>query len=199
MTDNPDLSPQRQPEDLDAALRPKTLGEFVGQEAARENLRVFIEAARGARRGDGPCAVLRAAGAGQDHAGADRRQGARRRLPRHQRPGDRQGGRSRRAADQPRAARRAVHRRDPPAQSGGRGSALSGDGGPRARPDHRRGALGALGADRPAAVHADRRDHPAGPADHAAARPVRHSGAAQFLHRGRAGAGGHARRAAARA
>ncbi|MEO7570423.1 MAG: AAA family ATPase, partial [Croceibacterium sp.] len=47
MTDNPDLTPQRQPEDQDAALRPKTLGEFVGQEAARENLRVFIEAARG--------------------------------------------------------------------------------------------------------------------------------------------------------
>ena len=40
-------SPQRLPEDPDAALRPKTLGEFVGQEAARENLRVFIEAARG--------------------------------------------------------------------------------------------------------------------------------------------------------
>jgi Holliday junction DNA helicase RuvB len=47
LTDNPDLTPQRQPEDPDAALRPKTLGEFVGQEAARENLRVFIEAARG--------------------------------------------------------------------------------------------------------------------------------------------------------
>ncbi|MEO6153541.1 MAG: Holliday junction branch migration DNA helicase RuvB [Croceibacterium sp.] len=47
MTDNPALSPQRQPEDHDAALRPKSLGEFIGQEAARENLRVFIEAARG--------------------------------------------------------------------------------------------------------------------------------------------------------
>jgi Holliday junction DNA helicase RuvB len=47
MTDNPTVSPQRQPEDPDAALRPKSLGEFVGQEAARENLRVFIEAARG--------------------------------------------------------------------------------------------------------------------------------------------------------
>ena len=34
MTDNPTLSPQRQPEDADAALRPKTLGEFAGQEAA---------------------------------------------------------------------------------------------------------------------------------------------------------------------
>jgi Holliday junction DNA helicase RuvB len=46
MTDNPTLSPQRQPEDQDAALRPKSLGEFIGQEAARENLKVFIEAAR---------------------------------------------------------------------------------------------------------------------------------------------------------
>ena len=36
MTDNPTLSPQRQPEDQDAALRPKNLAEFVGQEAARE-------------------------------------------------------------------------------------------------------------------------------------------------------------------
>jgi len=35
MTDNPTLSPQRQPEDQDAALRPKSLGEFVGQKAAR--------------------------------------------------------------------------------------------------------------------------------------------------------------------
>jgi Holliday junction DNA helicase RuvB len=51
MTD-PDriTTPDRRPEDLDAALRPKTLDEFVGQKAARENLRVFIEAAKG--RGD---------------------------------------------------------------------------------------------------------------------------------------------------
>ncbi|WAT16753.1 Holliday junction branch migration DNA helicase RuvB [Aurantiacibacter sp. MUD11] len=47
MTDQPIHSPDRQPEDPDAALRPKSLGEFVGQEAARDNLRVFIEAARG--------------------------------------------------------------------------------------------------------------------------------------------------------
>jgi Holliday junction DNA helicase RuvB len=43
-------TPDRRPEDIDAALRPKTLDEFVGQKAARENLRVFIEAAKG--RGD---------------------------------------------------------------------------------------------------------------------------------------------------
>jgi holliday junction DNA helicase RuvB len=51
MTD-PDriTTPERKPEDLDAALRPRTLDEFVGQQAARENLRVFIDAAKG--RGD---------------------------------------------------------------------------------------------------------------------------------------------------
>jgi Holliday junction DNA helicase RuvB len=46
MTDNPHLTPFRQPEDADAALRPKTLAEFVGQAAAKDNLRVFIESAK---------------------------------------------------------------------------------------------------------------------------------------------------------
>ncbi len=45
MTD-PLTTPHRTPEDADAALRPKTLDEFVGQAAARDNLRVFITAAR---------------------------------------------------------------------------------------------------------------------------------------------------------
>lgn len=49
MTDNPLLSSQRQHEDADAALRPKSLAEFVGQAAAKENLRVFIESARSRR------------------------------------------------------------------------------------------------------------------------------------------------------
>jgi Holliday junction DNA helicase RuvB len=56
MTDNPILTPQRQPEDPDAALRPKTLAEFVGQEAARDNLRVFIESAK--QRGEAMDHVL---------------------------------------------------------------------------------------------------------------------------------------------
>src|SRR3546814_4321924 len=37
------LTPDRKPEDVDAALRPKSLDEFVGQKGARDNLRVFIE------------------------------------------------------------------------------------------------------------------------------------------------------------
>jgi Holliday junction DNA helicase RuvB len=45
MTDTP-LSPLRKPDDIDAALRPKSLDEFIGQEALRANLSVFVTAAR---------------------------------------------------------------------------------------------------------------------------------------------------------
>ena len=45
MTDDRLLAAGRRPEDVDAALRPKSLDDFVGQRAARENLRVFIRAA----------------------------------------------------------------------------------------------------------------------------------------------------------
>jgi holliday junction DNA helicase RuvB len=40
------IASTRRVEDVDAALRPKSLTEFIGQEAARGNLRVFIEAAK---------------------------------------------------------------------------------------------------------------------------------------------------------
>ncbi len=47
MSERP-LSPQRAPEDAaEASLRPQVLAEFIGQKASRENLRVFIHAARG--------------------------------------------------------------------------------------------------------------------------------------------------------
>ena len=46
MDDERLLSPTRVPEDADGALRPRTLDEFVGQEAARANLRVFVAAAK---------------------------------------------------------------------------------------------------------------------------------------------------------
>src|SRR3546814_18840926 len=46
MTEPALTTPIRSPADADAALRPKTLAEFVGQAAARENLRIFIEAAK---------------------------------------------------------------------------------------------------------------------------------------------------------
>ncbi len=47
---DPTLRPEPQPEDADRALRPQTLDAFIGQQAARANLSVFIESAR--RRGE---------------------------------------------------------------------------------------------------------------------------------------------------
>ncbi|MEM7687831.1 MAG: Holliday junction branch migration DNA helicase RuvB [Pseudomonadota bacterium] len=44
--DTPIHSPAPQPGDPDTALRPKSLSEFIGQEAARDNLRVFITSAK---------------------------------------------------------------------------------------------------------------------------------------------------------
>src|ERR1700709_250673 len=41
------VAPERSEEDsLEASLRPKTLSDFVGQQQARENLKIFIEAAK---------------------------------------------------------------------------------------------------------------------------------------------------------
>ena len=42
------VTPERSPDDtLESSMRPKTLGDFVGQQQARENLKVFIDAAKG--------------------------------------------------------------------------------------------------------------------------------------------------------
>lgn len=43
---DPDLRPETRLGDADRALRPQNLDEFVGQHAARSNLKVFIESAR---------------------------------------------------------------------------------------------------------------------------------------------------------
>ena len=40
------ITPEKRGEDVDVSLRPQSLDEFVGQAAARANLKVFIEAAR---------------------------------------------------------------------------------------------------------------------------------------------------------
>ena len=44
------LNPEKREDDADASIRPQTLLDFTGQEAARKNLKVFIEAAKS--RGD---------------------------------------------------------------------------------------------------------------------------------------------------
>ena len=43
------LNAEKRPDDTDASLRPLTLLDFTGQEAARKNLKVFIEAAKARR------------------------------------------------------------------------------------------------------------------------------------------------------
>ncbi|TWG60529.1 Holliday junction branch migration DNA helicase RuvB [Aminobacter sp. J44] len=40
------ITPEKRGEDLDVSLRPQTLDDFVGQAAARANLKIFIEAAK---------------------------------------------------------------------------------------------------------------------------------------------------------
>ncbi len=40
------ISPDKRGEDADVSLRPQSLDDFVGQQAARENLKIFIEAAK---------------------------------------------------------------------------------------------------------------------------------------------------------
>ena len=153
---DPALRPETLPEDVDRALRPQTLDEFIGQKAARANLEVFIESAR--RRGE---AMDHALFYGPPGLGKTtlaqimaRELGVNFRMtsgPVLARAGDLAA-----ILTNLDAARRALHRRDPPAEPGGRGDPLSGAGGLPARPGHRRGAGGADGADRAAAVHAGR-------------------------------------------
>ena len=112
------LDLERREEDAaETSLRPQKLVRIHRPAAgARQPLGVHRSRAQ-AQRGARPRAVRRAAGARQDHAGADRLARTGRQLPRHLRARHRQGRRPRGAADQSRRARCAVHRRDPPAQS----------------------------------------------------------------------------------
>lgn len=57
------VAPDYVPEDadLETSLRPRVLTDYIGQEKVKENLRIYIEAARWARGGHRPCAALRPA------------------------------------------------------------------------------------------------------------------------------------------
>ena len=46
----PILSPEKNADDNDRALRPESLAEFIGQAEVRSNLKVFVESAK--RRGE---------------------------------------------------------------------------------------------------------------------------------------------------
>ena len=49
MSDARLINPEKHGEDIDATLRPQRLDDFVGQAAARANLKIFIEAAKNRR------------------------------------------------------------------------------------------------------------------------------------------------------
>ncbi len=46
MERNTNIDPQKQQEDEDIVLRPTFLNDFIGQNSTKENLKVFIEAAK---------------------------------------------------------------------------------------------------------------------------------------------------------
>ncbi len=150
---------KRDEDQPDAALRPQTLAEFIGQAKVRSNLKVFIDAAAGRREALDHVLFAGPPGLGKTTLAqiVARELGVSFRATSG--PGDRQGRRSRGAPHQSRGPRRAVHRRDPPALARGGGNPLSRHGGLPARPHHRRGAGGALGAHRCRPLHADRRHH----------------------------------------
>ena len=178
------VTPETREDDApDATLRPQFLADFVGQAQACANLKVFIEAARSRNEALDHVLFVGPPGLGKTTLA----QIVAREL-----------GVNFRATSGPVIAQAGdlaalltnleerdvlfideIHR----LVAGGRGDPLPGAGGFSARPDHRRGAGGALGQDRPRAVHAGRRDDAARPAHHAAPRPFRHPDPAQFLFR----------------
>ena len=62
-------------EELERALRPKHLEEYVGQEKIREQLQIFIEAARRRREALDHVLLFGPPGLGQNHAGTYHCQG----------------------------------------------------------------------------------------------------------------------------
>ena len=181
-----DPAPLAAEDELDRSLRPKRLEDFVGQEAVKEQLAVFIEAAKA--RGEALDHVLLAGppGTGQDLAGPDRGLRAGRGVRGHRRAGARAQGRRGQLSHRAGAAQRVLRGRDPPPPARAGGDVLSRDGGPPAA-DHRRPGRGRPDRHaRPSAVHDDRRHHARGAPDHAAARPLRRHSPPRALRAARA-------------
>ena len=168
---------------VEGTLRPRTLDEYIGQREVKANLSVLLAAAKGRGEASDHVLLYGPPGLGKTTLATiiARELGVNVRYtsgPAIERAGD-----LRRDPDLARRARRPVHRRDPPPQPGRRGDPLSGDGGLRARRDDRQGAVGAVAAAQPEAVHRRRRDDPRGSHQLAAARPLRGHLPTRLLHR----------------
>ena len=56
------------------SLRPQHLEDYIGQDKVKQNLKIYLEAAKRPRRADGSHPALRPAGPGQNDAGGHHRQ-----------------------------------------------------------------------------------------------------------------------------
>ena len=54
--------------EIEYSLRPKLLDDYVGQTKAKENLKVFMEAAKKKERVIGPCFALRTSGTRKNYS-----------------------------------------------------------------------------------------------------------------------------------
>ena len=179
---------ERREDEVDASLRPRALDEFVGQEAVKDQLGVSIAAA--AARGEALDHVLLAGPPGLGKTSLAQIVAAELDVPFIQTAGpalERKGDiASFLTALEPRAVffvdeihrlPRAVEETFYPAMEDRQLPITVGA-----------GSGGAGRHARPAGLHADRRHHPRRPADHAAARPLRHPAPARPLRRRRPGA-----------
>ncbi len=182
------ISPEKRGEDIDTTLRPQSLDEFTGQAEARANLKIFIEAAK--NRGEALDHVLFVGPPGLGKTTLAQIMA-------------KELGVNFRSTSGPVIAKAGdlaalltnleerdvlfideIHRLNPaveeilyPAMEDFQLDLIIGE-----------GPAAPLGQDRPVEVHARCRHHPPRPADHTAARPFRHSGASQLLHRRGTGA-----------
>ena len=78
-------------DEAEFSLRPKTLAEYIGQDKAKENLSVYIEAAK-RRGGAGSRPALRPARLGQNHPFPDHCKRDEHKLEGHLRSGYREAG-----------------------------------------------------------------------------------------------------------